>query len=482
MNKYFGAALNELHKAYDEKEKLIYRHNVFSDYHSKWKGSAHATYESLTYAVALLYASVMPERANDIIERMLSLQDLRPGSPTYGLWSWYLEEPLDEMSSPDFNWADFCSTRLLFSVKFGYDKEKVRQAILASCECIVKRDVQPTYMNICALGAFATLFAGETYGDQRIFDYGKERLKKFYDFNQYSEYNSPTYIWILIHIMSDIKREIQDTECKAMANEILDRVWGMLAKQFHPETMQLAGPMSRTYTTLLKDDILGGLMAAVFGEEHEEITKIDLNDFISRPKCPPKYRHYFEKTGELRVIKENFIGDSVANAYITPEYTIGSFECSDMWNQRRTLLAFWGKKKDVKYFNVRVLHDGYDYCAATIKSKQDKDKVESEITFESIGGDTHIDLDRIVDGKIAAKDFRVVFEFNNSNYEILNVKTAIFDGRQILPKLTRMGIEYIIYCGDEKIIDFNKIKTSKFVFTVDMNKLTSVATDTIWGE
>ena len=53
------------------------------------------------------------KRAEKILRTVISLQDRNPDSRTYGIWSWFAEEPLDKMSPPDWNWADFCGTQLL---------------------------------------------------------------------------------------------------------------------------------------------------------------------------------------------------------------------------------------------------------------------------------------------------------------------------------------------------------------------------------
>lgn len=467
--KLFDKMLDSLHARYNQEKKMIYEDNVFHDYHSRWQGRAHKTVESLSYAVALLQAGNYEKRANDIIENMLTLQDLDENSPTYGLWSWYLEEPLDKMAPPDYNWADFCSTRLMYAVLLGYDKKKVEQSVLASCRCIMKRDVQPDYMNIAVLGAYATLHAGEMFENAEIFDYGKARLKKFYEAGTYSEYNSTTYMLILIRALTDIREHIKDSDCKETADALLLQAWEIVASHFHPETMQWAGPMTRTYSTVLSPYILGSVMSAAFGAEIDGDIIMASEDFVTSLKCPEQLCHYFERTAQPRFISKNYIGDSVANTYITPEYCIGSFAKSDMWNQRRTLLAFWGTPEDVKYFSLRTLHDGYDYCAATIETKQEKGRADSRITFETEGGDTHINLDRIVDGKIKARDFRIVFDFHNTPPKFLTIHKAVFDGKNVEPIVTERGIELVLYSGDEKEIDFKTIGESVVSFTFDIS-------------
>ena len=53
------------------------------------------------------------QRARDILRSVLTLQDQDPDSKTYGLWPWYLEEPLDKMPFPDWDTAAVCAAPLL---------------------------------------------------------------------------------------------------------------------------------------------------------------------------------------------------------------------------------------------------------------------------------------------------------------------------------------------------------------------------------
>lgn len=117
----FARALEGRHKDYDPVEKMVSRpySSAGYHYHTGYKGNvAHPTRDSLNYAVSCLDSGVpeLFQRGIDILEKVISLQDTDENSRTFGIWSWYLEEPLDKMDAPDFNWADFCGTQLLQAV------------------------------------------------------------------------------------------------------------------------------------------------------------------------------------------------------------------------------------------------------------------------------------------------------------------------------------------------------------------------------
>lgn len=165
--------LEPKHENYNEQIKMLRTPFTSPGYHTTLKNVDHAypIRESLDYALAILDCREEKhyDRALDILRNVLSLQDHDPDSPTFGIWSWYFEEPLTQMSPPDWNWADFIGKRLLLVLmrhgnKLPADLQQLtRQAICNSCEAIIKRNVGPDYTNIAIMGAFVTLIAGEWF-------------------------------------------------------------------------------------------------------------------------------------------------------------------------------------------------------------------------------------------------------------------------------------------------------------------------------
>ena len=112
----FLRALDKQDQNYDASAQMLRTPYSSPGYHTTLKdGFVHGTRNSLDYAVAsarLRRRRAAPAR-RAILRRVIALQDQDPNSRTYGIWSWFLEEPLDKMSPPDWNWADFCGTQLL---------------------------------------------------------------------------------------------------------------------------------------------------------------------------------------------------------------------------------------------------------------------------------------------------------------------------------------------------------------------------------
>ena len=513
----FLKALSRQDDRYDPAEKMIRRPFSSPGYHTTLKGGyVHPTRDSLNYAVALL-DSARPgslERAEQILRRVISLQDQDPKSRTYGIWSWFAEEPLDKMSPPDWNWADFCGAQLLQVTVDHMERlpadlqRQVRESIIHAGRAIKRRNVGPGYTNIAVMGAYVTLVAGELFDDKELADYGKARLKRFYDHTfangSFSEYNSPTYSVVAINELSRMLRHVKDAESRKLLGELNRFAWSHAARHFHAPTRQWAGPHSRCYATLLRDSTLAFIQRASHGRlnfmpEDEAYESPDAHRLGA--ECPDQFLHYFSELPKPRLEIEAFAKnppeqhDIIGTTCLDPDYTLGSVNIGDLWNQRRPLLAYWKTDAGVVAMRLRCLHDDYDYSSASIFTVQDKSDVLGAVVFATDRGDTHISLDRIKNATIKAKDLRLRLQFEGPvenlklpEYVRLNqpaqitsgpiavnfqIAHAVFGDFPVSTETTRndktIGIDIILYCGPEKEINFAQIPEAAIIFALSIN-------------
>lgn len=521
----FMKALDRWNERYDPEVCMIKEPFHSPGYHTTLKGGwVHPTRSSLTYAVALLDSGIEEyrPRAMDILRKVISLQDQNPDSPTYGIWSWFYEEPLEKMSPPDWNWANFCGKELLQVALDHFDRipeelrEKVKEAIYHACRSIIRRNVGPSYTNIAIMGAYVTLLAGELFEWKDIFSYGKDLLERIYKYTKYhgafTEYNSPTYTMVAIEDISRILSHIKDKECLEIAEYLNDVAWKCVALHFHPPTGQWAGPHSRCYNNIQGINLWSRIQLATSGkvkflEEDELYT--DINWHRIKMRCPDRYIDYFITLDEPRRIREVFYkGEEplspelrsiagvpfyptlTATTYLTHFYCLGTFSKSDFWNQRRGFIGYLGERNNPIYFQLRFLHDGYDYSSALLHTVQLESKVLGAINFATDYGDTHISLDKVKDSTIVAKDLRLRLEFGgyidkiNLPYlskldnilitHIDNVKLGI-----MFPKISfgdykislevgesekNKWIDIVFYSGEEKAICFKDLEKAFIVF------------------
>jgi len=164
------AALAEMHTRFDEEAGLLRDTAGTIGYHTRIQPgtTVHPTSNSLDYAVRLARTGDprWHPRIVRIVRTLLPWQETNPVAATYGIWPWYVEEPLDKMSPPDWNWADFCGGNLLELLNVAPDclpadlVASVEAAVGHAAWSIFRRNVGPEYTNIAISGAAVTLGAG----------------------------------------------------------------------------------------------------------------------------------------------------------------------------------------------------------------------------------------------------------------------------------------------------------------------------------
>ncbi len=519
----FLKALAECDGRYDAREQMLQAPFSSPGYHTTLTGgTVHPTRDSFKYAVALL-DSGQPERekrAEAVLHRLIALQDQDPNSRTYGIWSWFVEEPLDKMSPPDWNWADFCGTQLL-QVAIDHRsrlplelQQKVRDSILHAARSVQRRDVQPGYTNIALMGTYVTLVAGEQFNNSELLNYGRKRLRRFWEYTvqkgSFSEYNSPTYTCVAIEEISRMMQHVRDEDSQKLLEKLNEFAWQHLARRFHAPTRQWAGPHSRCYSTLLGPGTLGLIQRASDGRV-ELVSEADAWQSIDAQritlKCPKSCDLYFTELPTPRMEVEAFVRnerdehDIVGRTYLHPDFTLASVNIGDFWNQRRPLIAYWNTPAGVTAMRLRVLHDNYDYSSASLFTVQDGADILAAVVFATDRGDTHISLDKIKDATIEAKDLRLRLQFEGAFDDLalpaidkteitkpVNFTAGPLVGTYCihsaafhdLPLTIESGrdaetawIDLVLYDGPQREFNFAKIEKAAIVLTLSLSCVAS---------
>lgn len=516
----FLRSIEEYDAKYDASEQMLESSFSSPGYHTTLTGgTVHRTRRSLKYAVALLDSGEphRGRRAEEILRKVISLQDQDPNSRTYGIWPWFLEEPLEQMSPPDWNWADFCGTQLLQVAidhmhRLPNDlSSAVKESILHAARSIRKRNVGPGYTNIALMGTYVTLVAGERFDEPELRDYGRQRLRRFYDYTQergsFSEYNSPTYTSVAIEEISRMRQHVRDEAAQKLLEELNEFAWYHVARRFHPPTDQWAGPHSRCYRTLLGNGTRAFLQRGTddrveFMPAAEAWESIDAHRI--RLACPNDLHDYFTDLSETRVETEAFRRndrdehDIIGTTCLHPDFTLGTANIGDLWNQRRPLLAYWPTPAGPAAMRLRCLHDGYDYASASLFTVQDSADLLGAVLFATDRGDTHISLDRLRNSTIRAEDLRLRLQFEGATGDLalpdrvdldepidftsgpiqgtFAVHAAGFDNLPI--RLLTGGdsddrwIDVVLYQGVEREFDFRDIEEAFVIFTLSLEVAT----------
>jgi hypothetical protein len=522
QTKWLLTVLPQEDKNYDPIAKmLVSSADGGPGYHTTIKtGSVHGTRASLTYAVALLDTGEAwrSQRAKEILKSVIPLQDQDPSSKTYGLWPWYLEEPLSKMSPPDFNWADFCGTQLMMAWLDHRDRlgrelaGTVRESILHAARSIQQRNVSPSYTNIAIMGTFVTLAAAQEFQAADLRTYARERLKNLYSYitkqGSFAEYNSPTYSLIAIQELSRILRFIKDSRVTELAAALHELAWKHVATHFHPPTQQWAGPHSRCYATDVRrrPSTLAFIQAGTGGEARlalGEPLPLNLEAAQVPLECPRRLTRLFAGLERPRQVTETFVKSGgttegskqpvIGITWLHPKLTVGSVNRGDFWTQRRPLLAYWGTPEQTTFLRARFLKDGEDFTSALIFTAQYESNLLSTVVLSTDHGDKHPVLDPIKDGTITTKDLRLRLEFGGDMQDLV-AKTIEEKGQKILqvmdknirfllrpmagrfagspvvwdqPALKAVSqLDAVFYQGEEKTIDLNAVTEAFLSFAL----------------
>jgi hypothetical protein len=423
-------SLKSQHEKYDPAEKMLTKTmrglSMATDAQS---GTVlHEVLASFNYAIALLDVGdkQYTKRAFEVIKKTTLTQDQDPNSKSCGVFPYYMEEPLATKKSViDFNWADFCAVRLL-DIWMGHQNEIpdtltpiIRNALLLAAQSIQKRDCAPSYTNIAIMGTYVTYMVSHLFNLEEMKDYSRNRLKRFYNYTLdkggFSEYNSPTYSIVALDELYRMKSHIVEPSDKQMVDSLYSIDWKMIARHYHQPTGQWTGPNSRSYGTLTGSSFYGLLNSASNGKIFPDV-KERRRDVKIKHQIPDYLLHYFLTPEYPRTETDVFDKEEpqiLGTCYMTNKYAFSTANRSSLWTQRRPFLVFWGNVQTPKYLQVQFLHDNFDFSSAYFFSKQKENKALAAIEFFYNGGDKHISIDRLKEGKLVAKDLRLRFKFGN---------------------------------------------------------------------
>ena len=512
---------------FDKKEYLIaWIEKVTQGYHTRLSGRMHPIKDTSGFAAAVLIAG--EEKHYDMafagLERICELQDIRPDSPTFGLWSYYMEEDVDHMIAPDYNWANFVGRDLLAvgilcAEKLPENlKRQLHDTIRNAAECTIRRNVGADYTNISIMGTLTIVSTGELLQDDRIFRIGKERLKKFCEYTRittaFSEYNSSGYIGVDLEEIARMLVLFRDKECREMAEELNYYGWDMLAEHYNQSLQQLTPPQMRGYT--VTDN--GGLATLIYlgtggkyGKMHEECISPDRMLYL-KPRCPENVLHHFEekekfwrntfyhkndirKPGDdVTIIRELDSPDLQAYSYKTRDYSMGVFGICDTWVQRKNAMVIWDKEKP-RTFRVRGIHNNYDFCSGMVYAIQDRNRMLGHLGLVTDRGSFHYILDKVKSGIYQVEElcFRFELDGNTENLLIkeetqkggrdfviedgnltirLHVEKWVFDGKEAPVYLSEDKKAVILdgYRGPEITLDTNKLGDTYGIFTMSVEE------------
>jgi len=385
---------------------------------------------------AMLIASPLEEHQAEgrvLLEKVIDLQDQDPESATFGIWSWYYEEPLADMAAPDYNWADFLGATLATLLHNDPDRlppellEKTRQSLESACRAIIKRDVKPSYTNIAMMGATVTAAAGELLDRQDLLDYGRMRilrnLEHYRDTGNFTEYNSPNYTPVVINELERMLDLVNDPACRLAAAELLIGAWRTVAEHYHVPTRQWAGPFSRTYADRITPRLRNTILAQALALSPEESSTLPVGDqpifspFVPRLACPESLRRHFTEVPQGEITRQHVFNKTnadheIGTTWLTPTTSLGSASYHTFWAQARGLIGYWvmPDANPPATLKLSFLHNGNDFASGCARNRQSDGRVLTAFGLLCNQGSMHPTFDRPADGVFHAESFEIVYQ------------------------------------------------------------------------
>lgn len=533
---FFEKKFKDLDERYDEEYGMPFtvlaewNTGSASGYHTRISGKVHPTVSGASYPefVYILKKTDRYDKAERCLRKLISLQDKDPESRTYGLWSYYAEEPLEKMLAPDYNWTDFICRIFLHIMKQHGEclsedlKALLKTSMRMGAECSRRRNVSADYTNISIMSLNTIIGAAEVCEDEALLDYGRNRLAKVLAYdkfcNSFSEYNSPCYTLILLEELARMRALFQDKECLRMAEELDQLAWRMFAMHYHAASKQMAPPHIRAYHDFADENLamvvyLGteGKYGA-FSEKCVEMTRLPY-------RCPKEYWHYFEPVTEERFVSEAYYRkndlrdpkedttiirnvdspDLWATTYMKPDYSLGSFRLCDTWVQRHNCMAFFGTDPErLTAFRLRCLKGDeekgagyqYDTCMGFVTAAQEKNKILGQIALTTDHGDFHYILDKTKSGIYPLDSLFFRFGFTGCTEGITAQKTEngycfvvgehqvfvsvylpIFDGKEakLVWREKEKALDLVL-TEEKQLLDLRKLSETGATFTISIDE------------
>ena len=450
-------SLRKRDRLYDPKEQML----LYPEGGGQWihthiqKAPVRPTRASIRYAADLFDAGGEDRiaRGRKVLAKILRLQDTDPKSRTYGIWSYFLEEPLDKMNNPDWNWADFIGLELTRILAGHADRlppdllKRTRSGLAHACESILRRNVGLGYTNIAMLDCAVTATAGHLLDAPKYLDYGRDKLRRMIDFvehhGSFTEYNSPTYTMVTVEACEHVLAHVEDAAARDAADTLRRMAWTLITQHYHPGTAQWAGPHARCYRDHLAPGTAEEWIRLGKTSDHRGCPP-DMAPRLRRlPRDPLTVRNRFYHGGEKRL---NIVGTT----HFTAEACLGSVSYEDLWYQRRVVLGYWTMPRSrPAVVRLRLLKDGQDFASAVAHTVQDGFRVLAATAFVTGRGEYHPSIGRPKDGVFRGSDFRLRWEVTADGAEATRLSGRRFE-------LTAGGYAAVVhavpgYFGDREI-------------------------------
>ena len=329
------------------------------------KPHPHMVFQSALYANGLLMTKDPADRARaeSMLRLVLTKQDLRKDSPTYGSFLRdYEDDWVTPAMKPDPNFAQF--TGMALASVLDQDnrqnhvlsadlRKQIEEAFRHAVEFTIREDVAPDYINIsilsAAMGAAGAKLLNYPGGNDFAMSKIEWILARAQPGTTFTEYLAPTYYGADMGAAYAVKYYATSPDIASAANRLIDAFWRDIASSYHAPTMQLAGPNSRSYGENMLEYAAGlkyYLMFALDGKYPLSDVETDhswdcaglMGMAAAQVEVRPEFQQPVVPWRQLAVTNRPGM---MASQYREGDLVVGSINMQSVWQQQRNVVAYW---------------------------------------------------------------------------------------------------------------------------------------------
>lgn len=304
---------------------------------------------SLDYAWLLYRTGVQSnyEKADAILNQVISLQDNDPDSITYGQWDWRWQ---DGEKRVDFNVALFRAD-IMFAKLWDQQSNmssETQANFLVSCKQLTEaakrrwdtevfdigRDFT-AYSNIFVLYVETLTLAGERFNDDRLKKSAKSQWTRWYNhvsFFGIDEFASPGYNHVIFAHLMNIHNFCHDDRIERESKEVLDHIYLLQSAITHPVFKLPVSGISRDYRTFLEQgDARSGVLTSPIEGYIPPQEAVEINENRTYP---------FEVIGKASIMPFIF------KSYQLQDAAMGSMTGGNCFQQQIHCMAVTGNNEN----------------------------------------------------------------------------------------------------------------------------------------
>lgn len=341
------------------------------------------------------------EEAIRALRKVLPYQNTSERASSFGNWPKVVQRPGDFNAQ---NIGGFIGAELILILERHGERlppelvEELEAALRRAAIRGMRYNPPVTATNIVTKAVTVALLADQRLELPEVGAWARAKLAELHAHTQITglgtEYNSPTYNGVVRRSLGMLKDSLKDEEARRMVEDLHRAAWREIAWNYNPHLGQWTGPTARRYWDMHGS---GGMLQLAtnnrmfFGanafERSTEEMPAEFAWLFERTEEARGHRFtVFEGQAESRIIDQRSLVPLVATLHHTPVFSLGSFNRGDLWDQRRAIIAYWGRADTPGVFRLATPTGRAGLLAAQVNTLQEANHLVAAVTFATDAG------------------------------------------------------------------------------------------------